>query len=130
MARTPLLICRFMWLGKVDRIARMGHGGADRTTGLQHRRDALTVEMVGVKDQIDAATCRVKRGFAAAGMRHGLFAEAMDFANHHLGLFLVESCNEFAVLAALDPIERYLDAVNSIFDLATNLFDRLDAGGD
>ena len=119
-----------MRLGEVDGVARMGQGRARRTAGFQHRRDAFVVEMVGVKDQVDAGARGVKRSLAAAGMRHRLFAQSMDLADHDLGLVLGEGGDELAVVAALDAVKRDLDAIDAVLDLAADLLDRLGGGGD
>ena len=86
--------------------------------------------MIGVKDQIDAAARGVERRLAAAGMRHRLLAEAVDLADHDLGLFLGEGGDQLAIVAALDAVERDLDAIDTVLDLTADLLDRLGDGRD
>jgi len=73
---------------------------ADRAAGLQHRRDAFVVEMIGVEDQIHTTAGGVEGGLAAAGMGDRLFAETVGLAHHDLGLVLGEGGDELAILAA------------------------------
>src|SRR3984893_6271378 len=48
----------------------------------------------------------------------------MGLAHHYLGLVLGEGGDELAILATLDPVERDLDAVDPVLDLAADLLDR------
>src|SRR5205085_2420012 len=112
---------RLVRLREIDRIARMRQGWGDRAAGLQHRRDAFVVEMIGVKNQIDAGACGVERRLAAAGMRHRLLAEAVDFANHGFRLFLREGGDQLAIVAPLDAVERDFDAIDTVLDLTADL---------
>src|SRR5207249_3789623 len=112
------------------RVSRVGQGRADCATGLQHRLDAVAIEVVGVEDQIDAAAGGIERRLAAARVGHGLFAETMDLADYCLGFLLGEGGDQLAVLAALYPVERDLEAVDAVLDLAADFFDRFGDGGD
>ena len=76
-----------------------------------------------MKDQIDPGAGGVEGRLAAAGMRYRLLAEAVDLADHDVGLFLGEGGDEFAIVAPLDAVERDFDAVDAVFDLTTDLFD-------
>ena len=86
--------------------------------------------MVGVKDQVDAAARGVKRCLAAPGMRHRLFAQSMDLADHDFGLFLGEGGDELAIVAPLDAIKRNLDAIDAVLYLAADLLHRFGGSGD
>jgi hypothetical protein len=79
--------------------------------------------MVGVEDQIDPVARGVECGLAAARMGNRLLAQAVGLANHDLGFVMGESGDEFTVLAALNAVERDLDAVDPVLDLAADLLD-------
>ena len=104
--------------------------GPDRAAVLQHRRDAFVVEIKAVEDQIDAGARRVQRRLAADRMRDRLFAHALDLAHHHVGFFLGEGGDQFAIGAALDAVHRDLDAIDAVLDLTADLLDRLVDVGD
>src|SRR5207302_2558309 len=90
MVRSALEVSRLVRLREVDRIARVRQGRGNRAARLQHRRNTFLVEVVGVKDQIDPGTGGIEGCLAAAGMRHRLLTEAMDLADHDVGLLLRE----------------------------------------
>ena len=129
MADAALDRRRLVRLGEVDDVALEGERGRDRRAALEHRVDAFVVEVEGVEDQIDAGARGVEHRLAADRVDHRLAAEPLDLAHHGGGLLLGERGDQVSVGAALDAVERDLDAVDAVLGLDADLLDRLVPAG-
>ena len=104
---------------------------AQPAAALEHRIEAFIIHIGAMKDQIDACPRRIQRCFLAAGVGNALLPEPVGLRDVARNLLLVKGSYQAAVvghpvrLQHHVAVHRELDDVDAVFDLHTDLLDRL-----